>query len=153
MPFDSAGFTNPDQRRQKLENVMRLVGNEDSWGKGTLKGSDGRYCVRGAIAAAGAVGVLEPPILQAINQVAGKFYARIEQFNDDPATNHAMVCRVLARAWDNLADGTAITNPRHVPSDLYVRGAWIVIGGRDAVTRWCRSAREHIGRLGFALAR
>ena len=152
MPFDGAEFFVPGERLQKLETVIQLVEDPSSWGKGTLKSSDGRYCIRGAIIAAGGIGVLEPPILEAINQVTGKAYARIEQFNDDAATNHQLVCRVLGRAWENLADGTAVAVQHYDPSNIYVRGAWALIRCRDAVAHGLRAACEQAGRLKTALA-
>lgn len=152
MPFDGAEFFVPGERLQRLETVIQLIDDPASWGKGTLKSSDGRYCIRGAIIAAGGIGVLEPPILEAVNQVTGKAYARIEQFNDDAATNHQLVCRVLARTWENLADGTAVTGQRYDPSNIYVRGAWALIRCRDMVTDGIRAACEQVGRLKGALA-
>ena len=151
MPFDGACFV-PGERLQQLETVIHLIGKPDGWGKGTLKSSDGRYCIRGAIVAAGAIGVLEPPILQAINQVTGKAFTRIEQFNDDAATNHRLVCRVLARTWDNLAEGHAVTAERYDPSNIYVRAAWALIGCRDGIADAVAAIGEQAGRLKGALA-
>jgi hypothetical protein len=49
-----------------------------------------------------AASVLEPPILDAIRQVTGRFQRSIDAFNDHPATTHALVLKVLYQARHNM---------------------------------------------------
>jgi hypothetical protein len=48
---------------------------------------------------------LGPAVLEAINQVTGKNYRKIEHFNDSHWTDHTMVLTALARARENIAAG------------------------------------------------
>jgi len=103
MPFDGAGFGYNESLR-KLDTVIDLLETPDRWCKGALRSHDGRYCIRGAIRAVSGSDVLEPAILQAIGQVAGRRFRRIEAFNDHPNTTHDQVVSVLARARSNLGN-------------------------------------------------
>lgn len=104
MPFDGTGFVT-DEPLQKLDAVIDLLGSADRWCKGALRSHDGRYCIRGAIRAVSGTEVLEPAILQAIGQVGGRRFRRIEAFNDHPNTTHDQVVAVLNRARRNLEAG------------------------------------------------
>lgn len=104
MPFDGVGFIS-NESVQKIDAVIDLIATPDKWCKGALRSHDGRYCIRGAVRAVDAADVLEPTILDAIGQVAGKRFRRIESFNDHPNTSHEQVLAVLTRARDNLALG------------------------------------------------
>ena len=104
MPFDGVGFIGNESVR-KMDEVIDLLGTPDKWCKGALRSHDGRYCIRGAVRAVDGADVLEPTILEAIGQVAGKRFRRIESFNDHPNTSHEQVVAVLTRARDNLAIG------------------------------------------------
>src|SRR5437660_11683889 len=97
MPFDGAGF-GYNESLQKLDTVIDLLETPDKWCKGALRSHDGRYCIRGAVRAVGGGEALEPVILQAIGEVAGKRFCRIESFNDHPNTSHAQILAVLTRA-------------------------------------------------------
>lgn len=88
-----------------MDEVIDLLGTPDKWCKGALRSHDGRYCIRGAVRAVDAADTLEPSILQAIGQVAGKRFRRIELFNDHPNTSHEQVLAVLYRARENLSLG------------------------------------------------
>jgi len=101
MPFDGAGF-GYNESLQKLDTVIDLLETPDRWCKGALRSHDGRYCIRGAIRAVSGSDVLEPAILNAIGQVAGRRFRRIEAFNDHPNTTHDQVVAVLALARNNL---------------------------------------------------
>ena len=101
MPFDGAGFTDSESL-QKLDAVIDLLGSADRWCKGALRSHDGRYCIRGAIRAVSGAELLEPAILQALGQVVGRRFRRIEAFNDHPNTRHDEVLAVLNRARRNL---------------------------------------------------
>src|SRR3954463_10340966 len=104
MPFDGVGFV-VDESVQKLDSVIDLLGTPDRWCKGALRSHDGRYCIRGAVRAVDAAGVLEAGLLGAVGQGAGKRFRRIESFNDHPNTSHEQVLAVLQRARDNLSVG------------------------------------------------
>ena len=104
MPFDGVGFIGNESVR-KMDEVIDLLGTPEKWCKGALRSHDGRYCIRGAVRAVDAADVLEPSILEAIGQVAGKRFRRIESFNDHPNTSHEQVLAVLHRARENLSFG------------------------------------------------
>ena len=131
MPFDGVGFV-VDESVDKLDSVIDLLGTPDRWCKGALRSHDGRYCIRGAIRAVNGAELLEPAILQAIGQVAGRRFRRIEAFNDHPNTSHDQVVAVLARARHNIdtasSPGTAIRLRQPAAS---LRGWW-----RGAVLGW-----------------
>lgn len=128
MPFDGAGYIGNESVR-KMDEVIDLLDTPDKWCKGALRSHDGRYCIRGAVRAVDAADVLEPRILEAIGQVAGKRFRRIESFNDHPNTTHAQVLAVLYRARENLsADSSGATGARATPSRFTM---W-----RSAVSGW-----------------
>jgi len=131
MPFDGVGFISTEPVR-KIDEVIDLIGAPDRWCKGALRSHDGRYCIRGAVRAVDAAEVLEPTILEAIGQVAGKRFRRIESFNDHPNTSHEQVMAVLDRARENLIVGRVGPVPDRLaqqpPSRL---AAW-----RGAVLSW-----------------
>jgi hypothetical protein len=93
MPFDGVGF-DVYESAQKLDAVIDLLATSERWCKGALRSHDGRYCIRGAIRAVNGAELLEPAILQAIGQVAGRRFRRIEAFNDHPtpATTRSSRC-------------------------------------------------------------
>ncbi len=121
MPFDGVGFASPKSLEQ-IDAVIERLGTPDKWCKGALRSHDGRYCIRGAVRAVGGAEVLEPVILQAIGEVAGSRFGRIESFNDHPNTSHAQVLAVLDRARTNIAAGRTVSRvlPRedHAPTSL-----------------------------------
>ena len=86
----------------KLGAVETLLATEQQWCKGTLRDSDGRHCLVGATQAAEAPRILERIILRAARQIGGKYYRRIEFFNDDPRTSHADILQVLRLARENI---------------------------------------------------
>ena len=113
MPFDGVGFV-PSDALQKMDAVIDLLGTPEKWCKGALRSYDGRFCIRGAIRAVSGADLLEPRILLAIDEVAGKRFRRIEAFNDHPSTSHAQVLAVLTRARESYAtgaNGTAARSP------------------------------------------
>jgi hypothetical protein len=107
MPFDGIGSIS-EERLRKIDAVSDLLASPDKWYKGALTSHDGRHCIRGAILAVGASGFLEPAVLQAINDVTGKRFRRIEAFNDHPDTEHGQVVTVLAQARANIAAMTPV---------------------------------------------
>jgi hypothetical protein len=107
MPFDGVGFV-ANESVDKLDAVIDLLGMPDRWCKGALRSHDGRYCIRGAIRAVNGADLLEPAILQAIGQVAGRRFRRIEAFNDHPNTSHDQVVEVLARARRDFESGPSL---------------------------------------------
>jgi len=108
MPFDGAGFVSDDPL-YKIDEVIDLLSTPDKWCKGALRSHDGRYCIRGAVRAVDAANALEPAILQAISEVAGRRFRRIESFNDHPNTSHDQVVAVLNRARARIAAGPIVT--------------------------------------------
>ena len=97
MPFDGVGFP-IDDRVSKIDQVIDLLAAPNQWCKAQFKTHDGRYCIRGAIMAVEGADFLKPIMLQAVREVTGERYLRIESFNDHPCTQHAQVLRVLMRA-------------------------------------------------------
>ena len=131
MPFDGVGFAS-DESLQKIDAVIDLLATPDKWCKGALRSHDGRYCIRGAVRAVGGADLLEPTILQAIGEVAGKRFRRIESFNDHPNTSHEQVVAVLNRTRDTISSGRRVAGLQQIvhaqPSRL---AAW-----RGTVLAW-----------------
>jgi hypothetical protein len=131
MPFDGVGFV-PEVPLQKIDAVIDLLATPERWCKGALRSHDGRHCIRGAVRAVGAADVLEPPILQAIGEVAGRKFRRIESFNDHPNTSHDQVLTVLIRARDNIvAAGPIVERPAVRQPQAPARAGW-----RSALFGW-----------------
>ena len=128
MPFDGVGYISSEPLR-KIDAVIDLLSTPDKWCKGALRSHDGRYCIRGAVMSLGATDMLEPAILQAIGEVAGRRFRRIESFNDYPNTTHEQVVAVLSRARDNMAGGLAAK-------------VWTPAAGRSAGTSWGGTLRS-----------
>ncbi len=108
MPFDGVDFVSV-KSLQQIDAVIDLLATPDKWCKGALRSHSGRYCVRGAVRALGAVEELEPVILQAIGETSSRRFGRIESFNDHPNTTHAQVLAVLGRARDNIVAGEGVS--------------------------------------------
>jgi hypothetical protein len=142
MPFDGLGYI-AGERREKIDAVIDLMASPDRWCKGALRSVDGRYCLRGAILAENAAALLEAPILQAICEVSGRRYRRIESFNDDPQTDYPMIAAVLLRARSNIIAGNipAATAASAVASidNLHTQGVWKLMHLRDAMKGWFNS--------------
>jgi hypothetical protein len=107
MPFDGVRFVTHEPL-DKLDQVIDLLGTPDRWCKGALRSHDGRYCIRGAVRAVNGAELLEPAILQAVVEVAGRRFRRIEAFNDHPNTSHDQIVAVLHRARDNIIAGKPV---------------------------------------------
>lgn len=105
MPLDDTGYRKHNEPYDKIERVIDLLATEDRWCKGQLVTKDGRRCIMGAIEAVRGTDVLVRPVLQAIRQTTARDFGRIERFNDDPATTHALVLTVLFQARDNILSG------------------------------------------------
>ena len=131
MPFDGVGFA-ANESLYKMDAVIDLLATPDRWCKGALRSHDGRYCIRGAVRAVDAADVLEPAILQAIGDVAGRRFRRIESFNDHPNTSHEQVLAVLYRARDSINSGRDVTTTVSLAPQAMSRFAsW-----RGAVLSW-----------------
>lgn len=113
MPFDGTGFDGRGKTLAKMDRVIDLLSEERRWCKRQLQTPDGRRCIVGAMVAADAAVELKRPILLAIEQVTGH-RARIEAFNDDPRTTHALVVKVLHRARANIASEASPATDRGV---------------------------------------
>lgn len=138
MPFDGVGYL-ASESLQKIDAVIDLMATPDKWCKGALRSVDGRYCLRGAILAENAGSLLEAPVLQAIHEVSGRRHQRIEAFNDDPKTDHALVTAVLLQARLNILTG-AVMNPTGAAAGLRARGGQRLAGVRQHVHAWLRVA-------------
>lgn len=114
MPFDGVEVVSADSLR-KIDAVIDLLGAPEKWGKGALRSPDGRYCIRGAVRAVDGAETLEPAILQAIGDVAGRRYRRIEAFNDHPNTSHDQVLAVLRRARHTIGGSDATVADARAP--------------------------------------
>ena len=136
MPFDGAGF-GYNESLHKLDTVIDLLETPDRWCKGALRSHDGRYCLRGAIRAVNGSDVLEPAILQAIGQVAGRRFRRIEAFNDHPNTTHDQVVSVLARARGNLGSNREGRSSMGLASRLRQPALWL--------RAWCNGTPSWAG--------
>ncbi len=122
MPFDGVVYV-ADRSLHEIDAVIDLLATPDKWCKGALRSHDGRFCIRGAVRAVDGAEMLEPMILEAIGQVAGKRCRRLESFNDHPKTSHAQILAVLMRTRDNLSGIDCQPQPRFA--------AW-----RNAARRW-----------------
>lgn len=111
MPFDGHGFA-ADQPLEKLDAVIELLATPRRWCKGVLKTRNGQHCIRGALMEVDALDLLQPVIMRAIHEVAGRRHRRIEHFNDHPNTDHEQVLAVLHRARAQIVGGTATTGYR-----------------------------------------
>jgi hypothetical protein len=105
MPFDGNDDESRIENLDTLDDVIALLRYKRHWCQGQLQTTDGRYCISGAMMAVGATLALRPLILQAIEQVTGRDYARIERFNDNPRTTHGLVIKVLHKARENIIGG------------------------------------------------
>jgi len=90
MPFDGIGFA-IDDRVGKIDQVIDLLATRKQWCKANFKTPDGRYCIRGAMMAVEA-DFLKPIVLQAIREITGERYLRIESFNDHRNTTMLRCC-------------------------------------------------------------
>ena len=102
MPFDGTGYEGRRDALHKIDDVIALLATKRKWCKHALETWDGRRCILGAIIAADAETTLKEPVLRAIREVTGLSYRHIQSFNDDPATSHALVLRVLHQARENI---------------------------------------------------
>jgi hypothetical protein len=98
MPFADNWHDRRGDALEKIDKVIALLRTEDKWCKFFALSGDGRRCLWGAIWAEDAASILEPPILDAIRQVTGRYHRCIDAFNDDPATTHTLVLKVLHQA-------------------------------------------------------
>jgi hypothetical protein len=118
MPFDGTVYEGRVRSLDKMDRVIDLLSDERRWCKQRLQTDDGRHCIAGAIIAVGGGVDLRKPIQLAIRQVTGHRRSRIEVFNDDPLTTHALVVKVLLQARDN----TVRAAPYAIEHELTVLG-------------------------------
>jgi hypothetical protein len=105
MPFDGSEYEVQNHALDQIDRVIALLATEDKWCKRVLESADGQRCILGAMRAALAVIALKTPITQAIEQVTGRHYVRIESFNDHPSTTHPLVLQVLHQTRENIRAG------------------------------------------------
>jgi hypothetical protein len=103
MPFDDAWYRDDARVIGKIDEVIDLLNDGKGWCKQRLHSGDVRHCIVGALRTVGGEADLQGPILDAITQVTGRRYARIELFNDHPLTRFPLVLRVLKQARQNIA--------------------------------------------------
>lgn len=134
MPFDGVGSAG-NLALQKLDLVMELLATEAQWCKRRFTTADGRHCLKGAIHLVEAGQVLEPIVLDAIRHVTGRSFRRIESFNDNRLTTHALVLRVLYQTRERILFGQfAPEEPRsHAASWLRSTVTWLAHAGRRGV--------------------
>ncbi len=132
MPFDGKGHETAFDALAKMDKVLALLAREDQWCKQHLRAPDNRRCILGALAEADGVEALREPILQAIAQVTGIPFARIEVFNDHCSTTHDEVVAVLRVAREIIILGR-LTDPACSKRASHRGGAW------SRPTAWLRS--------------
>jgi hypothetical protein len=108
MPFDDAWYRGDPRVIGKIDEVIDLLNDGKGWCKQQLHVGE-RHCIVGALRRVGAEADLQGPILEAIRQVTGRRYARIEHFNDHPLTQFPLVLRVLQQARENVAKPPSAT--------------------------------------------
>lgn len=117
MPFDGSEREHDARWRilkeigDQLGEVEALLAREERWCKGVLETPDGRRCILGAMHAVHASRILEPVILSAIKEVTGRYYLRIDAFNDHRSTTHGLVLAVLEQAQGNVRAGIPFGKP------------------------------------------
>jgi hypothetical protein len=110
MPFDDAGYRGDTRVVGKIDEVIDLLNDGKGWCKQQLHSGE-RHCIVGALRRVGAEADLQGPILEAIRQVTGRRYARVEHFNDHPLTRFPLVLRVLQQARANVANPPSVSLP------------------------------------------
>jgi hypothetical protein len=110
MPFDDAWDRGEARVIGKIDEVIDLLSDGKGWCKQQLQSGE-RHCIVGALRRVGAEADLREPLLEAIGQVTGRRYARIEHFNDHPLTRFPLVLRVLQQARENLAKPPSLSLP------------------------------------------
>jgi hypothetical protein len=103
MPFDGTGYQRRSTVLDKIDQVIRLLSDEQRWCKRRLQTREGRRCIVGALIAVDAL-ILKEPIRVAIEQVTGEYYLKLEAFNDHAQTTHALVMKVLQQARAHIAN-------------------------------------------------
>ena len=109
MPFDDAWYRDEARVLGKIDEVIDLLNDGKGWCKQQLHVGNERHCIVGALRTVGAEADLRGPILEAIKQVTGRRYARIELFNDHPLTRFPLVLKVLKQARENIATALPVT--------------------------------------------
>ena len=115
MPLYDTGFRDRYEPLDKIDRVIDLLATEDRWCQGQLATADGRRCIMSAIRAVDGTQALTRPISIAIRQVTDRRFGWIDsynipRFNDDAATTHPLVQRVLFQARENIISGVAQDN-------------------------------------------
>jgi len=102
MPFDGRDLEIHNPAVRKLDRAIDLLSNEDRWCKNSLRTAEGKRCLLAALIDARARR-LSTSVLVAAKELTGKTYSRVESFNDDDATDHALVLAVLRRAREDVS--------------------------------------------------
>ncbi len=91
-----------------LDRVIASLPNQSAWIKGQLK-SDNRRCLQQVLSDVDGSETLTEPILEAAQQVTGKYFSSIPTFNDAEDTTFDVMTTVLQRTRDNLISAAALT--------------------------------------------
>ncbi|HLJ64844.1 MAG TPA: hypothetical protein VKT70_12100 [Stellaceae bacterium] len=113
MPFDGTLSGARRETLAKLDRTVSLIASEELWCKGRTETEDGRRCLLGAMRVAGAHRTLKAPVLRAAAEITGHAYRSIPRFNDDVATTHAVLLRVLERTRQDLLAESFTLDARH----------------------------------------
>ncbi|HZT87151.1 MAG TPA: hypothetical protein VFA12_04215 [Stellaceae bacterium] len=110
MPFDGTELPSYGHI-EKLDKAMNLIGTPSQWCKGSERNPAGQYCLRGALVAVGAWDLLRPAVFEAVREIGGTQFHRIEEFNDHPTTTHEDILLVLNRAREHIIAGNFVAQP------------------------------------------
>jgi hypothetical protein len=139
MPFDGTDFSRRQQLLDKLDLVVRLLDSEDKWCKHQFLSWGGKRCILAALFLTHSRHLLAPVILAAARDITGTRFTRIDNFNDDPATDYALVTTVLDRVHERILTGhiPPVGQRRPLLSKIgvvwYMRRYWL--GRRDSGAR------------------
>ncbi len=115
MPFDGIDFNRRQHLLDKLDLVVHLLDSEDKWCKHQFLAWNGKRCILAALFLTRSRYLLGPVILAAARDVTGIGFTRIDSFNDDSATDHALVIAVLDRTHERILTGQIPPAAHHRP--------------------------------------
>lgn len=101
MPFDvSPGHT--PALLEAMDRTIALLRDEARWGRREETSADGRFCLIGALKAAGGGEQLFAVVLSAARRITRFPYPRLDLFNDDLVTSHRHIMAVLQAARQEI---------------------------------------------------
>jgi hypothetical protein len=102
MPFDGSPARTAGLL-MAVDRTIELLRDEARWGRREETSADGRYCLIGALKAAGGGERLVAVVLSAARRITRFPYPRLDLFNDDPVTSHRHIMAVLQEARQEIA--------------------------------------------------